>query len=463
MMRTTWAVQERHATRRGIIVAGARGGGAVALLAACAPGGTAAPAGRPEITPAQLRMYEWSGQTDGDSARGIAEAYQQQQPKVQVSVEQPQAGGEPHYEQLLALFVAGGAPDVINTQSWRWHEFAAKNLLLPLDALRARDKFDVAWPKAWEKMYDPQTKFRGKLYARPYHWGSVNIVYSKELFDKFGVPYPNADWNFDQFVDTARKLTRKEGDTQYYGFQSVRIYTRWFGWWRNEGQAEWDPLVEPKKANWAQPAVMERLSFLMHDAFHTLRISPTIQEQGQAVTIEQGKAAMKVEGPWFLPTMWGRTAPRQPGTPFDVVPLPKGKSGARVTAGVGHTHTISAQTKHEEACWDLMKFVAGDQAQEIVARVTGRNLITPEQNQKIWAPLVQNLYNFKTADAFITSMEVGSFHLAGELGEGLLFRDSGLNDAISAMIAGEKKVGDVIPEANRRLQQIMDDFWKQKK
>ena len=31
------------------------------------------------------------------------------------------------------------------------------------------------------------------------------------------------------------------------------------------------------------------------------------------------------------------------------------------------------------------------------------------------------------------------------------------------MVNGEKKVGDVIPEANRRLQQMMDDFWAQKK
>ena len=449
-------------TRRGILGSAAAVTIPAAWLVACAPGGGGAPAGVPEVKPAQLRLYEWAGAADLESAKAIVEAYQQQQPRVQVSVEQASTTGEPHYENLLALFVAGGAPDVINTQSWRWQEYAAKGLLLPLDKLRARDRFDVAWPKAWDKMYEPQTKFRGQLFARPYHWGSVNVVYSRELFDKFGVPYPNPDWTFDQFVDTARRLTRKEGDTQYYGFQSVRIYTRWFGWWRNEGQTEWDPLVEPRKANWANPTIMERLSFLMHDVFHTLRLSPTISEQGQ-VNIEQGRAAMKVEGPWFLPTMWGKIAARQPGTPFDVAPLPKGKSGARVTAGVGHTHTISAQTPHEEASWDLVKFVAGDQAQEIVSRITGRQPITPEQNQKIWAPTVESTFNFKTADAFIKSMEFGSFHLAGELGEGLLFRDSGLNDAITAMVNGEKKVGDVIPEANRRLQQMMDDFWAQKK
>ena len=139
-----------------------------------------------------------------------------------------------------------------------------------------------------------------------------------------------------------------------------------------------------------------------------------------------------------------------------MAPLPKGKSGARVTAGVGHTHTISAQTTHEEASWDLVKFVAGDQAQEIVSRITGRQPITPEQNQKIWAPTVESTFNFKTADAFIKSMEFGRSTWPVSWAKGLLFRDSGLNDAITAMVNGEKKVGDVIPEANRRLQQMME-------
>lgn len=433
------------------------------LLAACGPlqRGEAPKPG--ELKPAQLRQYEWGSATspDGEAARAIADAYQQRQPQITVTVEHP-SGGD-YYEKLLALFVGGDAPDLINTQSWRWLAFAAKGVVAPLDPLRSRDRFDAAWPKQWEKMYDPQTRFRGKLYARPYHWGSVNIVYAKEIFDRFGVKYPSADWTFPQFLDLARRLTRKEGDAEYFGFQSIRTYTRWLGWLRMNGQAEWDRLVEPTKAQWTLPTVLEATEFLMYHAFNTLRISPTIADQRRGVVIEQGRAAMKVEGPWFLPTMWGPKAPRGGGVPFDVAPMPRGPSGQRVTAAVGHVHTINGQTKHLEATWDLLKFVATDQAQEIVARVTGRQLITPEQNQKLWAPLVQDLYSFKTADAFTKSFEFGTFHLAGELDDIFLFRESGFNDGISAMIAGEKRASEVIPEANRRMQQLLDEYWARQK
>jgi hypothetical protein len=38
-------------------------------------------------------------------------------------------------------------------------------------------------------------------------------------------------------------------------------------------------------------------------------------------------------------------------------------------------------------------------------------------------------------------------------------REAGLRDALNAMVGGEKKAGDVIPEVNRRIQQILDDYW----
>jgi hypothetical protein len=59
----------------------------------------------------------------------------------------------------------------------------------------------------------------------------------------------------------------------------------------------------------------------------------------------------------------------------------------------------------------------------------------------------------------VQSLEAGQFHLAGELDEGVLFRDSGFNDAIEAMNRGEKRACEVIPEANRRMQPLLDDYW----
>ncbi|WP_158606694.1 ABC transporter substrate-binding protein [Paenibacillus ginsengarvi] len=57
----------------------------------------------------------------------------------------------------------------------------------------------------------------GKLYALPFDNQAAVIYYNKNLFDKFGVPYPKDGATWDQLYDMSVKLTRNEGGVQYYG------------------------------------------------------------------------------------------------------------------------------------------------------------------------------------------------------------------------------------------------------
>lgn len=58
----------------------------------------------------------------------------------------------------------------------------------------------------------------GKLYGLPGRVSSYTLYYNKDLFDKFGVPYLKDGMNWEEINDTARRLTRVDGGTQYYGF-----------------------------------------------------------------------------------------------------------------------------------------------------------------------------------------------------------------------------------------------------
>lgn len=78
-------------------------------------------------------------------------------------------------------------------------------------------------------------------------------------------------------------------------------------------------------------------------------------------------------------------------------------------------------------------------------------------------PLVQQLYNFKTADALTKSLAFGQVHIAGELDDRILFRDGGLNEARDAMIAGTKRASEVMPDVNRRVQALFDEYWARRK
>ncbi|MBD2865593.1 ABC transporter substrate-binding protein [Paenibacillus oceani] len=57
----------------------------------------------------------------------------------------------------------------------------------------------------------------GAIPGFPVKINSLTLAYNKDLFDKFGVPYLTDEMTWDQVADVARRLTRNEGGTAYYG------------------------------------------------------------------------------------------------------------------------------------------------------------------------------------------------------------------------------------------------------
>lgn len=57
----------------------------------------------------------------------------------------------------------------------------------------------------------------GKLYALPFSLNFTATFYNKDLFDKFGVPYPKDGWSWDDALDTTKKLTRSLDGVDYKG------------------------------------------------------------------------------------------------------------------------------------------------------------------------------------------------------------------------------------------------------
>lgn len=57
----------------------------------------------------------------------------------------------------------------------------------------------------------------GKIPGFPVKISSLTVAYNKDLFDKFGVPYLTDNMTWDQVLEAARKLTRTDGGTPYYG------------------------------------------------------------------------------------------------------------------------------------------------------------------------------------------------------------------------------------------------------
>lgn len=57
----------------------------------------------------------------------------------------------------------------------------------------------------------------GLLYGLP-NWVQIYVTYyNKDIFDRFGVPYPKDGMTWDEIIELAKKVTREDGGTQYLG------------------------------------------------------------------------------------------------------------------------------------------------------------------------------------------------------------------------------------------------------
>ncbi|MDF2713463.1 MAG: extracellular solute-binding protein family 1 [Paenibacillus sp.] len=86
------------------------------------------------------------------------------------------------------------------------------------DDLIKKHKFDL---NRIEPNILSQAKFsntEGKLYGIPYSINRYALVYNKDLFNRFGVPYPKDGMTWDEIYELSKKMNREEGGVFYQGF-----------------------------------------------------------------------------------------------------------------------------------------------------------------------------------------------------------------------------------------------------
>lgn len=78
--------------------------------------------------------------------------------------------------------------------------------------------------------------FEGKQYGIPCEWNNVVTHFNTKLLAEAGLELPGEDWNKDQFLEYAQKLTKdKEDGTKQYGVAVPGYYFGFEAWLYNNG------------------------------------------------------------------------------------------------------------------------------------------------------------------------------------------------------------------------------------
>lgn len=120
---------------------------------------------------------------------------------------------------LEKLIVAGETPDLIFSDN-DWHmPLVALDLPADLTDLVKKFKIDLGKfvPETVQAVrnLDPKGK---ELQGIPFSRNTGVLFYNKDIFDKFGVPYPKDGMLWSEVLDLSRKLTRMDEGVQYIGF-----------------------------------------------------------------------------------------------------------------------------------------------------------------------------------------------------------------------------------------------------
>ncbi|CAG7616804.1 extracellular solute-binding protein [Paenibacillus allorhizosphaerae] len=120
---------------------------------------------------------------------------------------------------LEDLIVAGNIPDLILTDNDWYSALTTLDLQQDLTDLIKEFRLDVNTfvPESIQAV--KQLSDSGKMYAIPFSLNVGALFYNKDLFDRFGIPYPKDDMTWKEVLDLSKKLTRNVDGVQYIGWE----------------------------------------------------------------------------------------------------------------------------------------------------------------------------------------------------------------------------------------------------
>jgi multiple sugar transport system substrate-binding protein len=193
-----------------------------AMTAACGAGKTDGDeAGKPigqaakeEAKPVELTWYHVP--TDGPVGDAFMQQYgepiQRKYPNYsfQVLVNKEQ-------NTLANMVMSKTSLDVMLASFASLQSVKENGLLSDMSDLVKKHNFDLSRIEA-EPLEMMRKMEEGKLTSLPLYDLRLVLYYNKDLFDKFGVPYPKNGMTWGELLDVAKRMTRTEGGVSYRGF-----------------------------------------------------------------------------------------------------------------------------------------------------------------------------------------------------------------------------------------------------
>ncbi|TNJ67235.1 extracellular solute-binding protein [Paenibacillus hemerocallicola] len=288
----------------------------------------------------------------------------------------------------------------------------------------------------------------GGLYGLPVTNNNLALFYNKDLFDKFGVPYPKDGMTWDDILDLAQRMSRSEGGVQYIGLGMSPLHMMRM----NELSV---PYIDPKTG---QAAVnTEPWKKLFQSVFDRVAAQPGFKEFVQQKNYFPGNdlreltkdkvMAMSI----FLSGYSVR--PKDMGdVNWDMVSLPTFKDAPTIGSQAYPTYfSVTKMSKHKDEAAEVIKYLTSDEYQMEMSRKGMMTILKDQAIKKAFGAeaqeKVKNYYSVFVNQFAATPVKTKYDSQA----EGLLYKElfeylKGTTDLNSALRKAEEEVNKMLAE-----------------
>ena len=273
-------------------------------------------------------------------------------------VVQPVPGDEDEYKAKINIDLMGGSDvDVVETLGPKdYSRQVSAGFFMPLN-----EAVEEAGIDPYE-IYGANLPVEddGNYYALPFKQEMYCVFYNKAIFDEAGVPYPEGPWTWDEYVETAQKLTDKSRGV-YGSFMNADLPWMYMPaqqlavpFYKEDGSCNFDDPVFKEYAEW--------FKYISNE----LGVQPSVAEleaenaNWNYYALEGYRLAMFPQGNWFT-----RLLNSQEDYPKDwnygVAPLPSaGEGGENNLVSLGYV-AINKNAAHSEEALTYALWIAENQ------------------------------------------------------------------------------------------------------
>lgn len=301
-----------------------------------------------------LNFQMWSDEEEVFTE--LIRIYEEAHPNIKINMTCTPSG-DSYSVKLQTVLGGGGDVDMFGISSPPGlAEYVAKGAVMPLDDMIASSGNDMS---GIQTIVD-SIAIDGKTYGLPYKTSSWFVVYNKDLFDAAGVAYPNGAWTWEEYFETAKKLTSGEGADKIYGSLNFQPTSTW---WRvpANSMGATNPLNEEELHAWMRAA--EYCKMLSDEG-----VQPLYEDMAGDAGADysgnflQGKYAMLYNGDWIIEMLNTAIRNGNGNVNYDIAPLPHWEGEKAVTPGAAGILMVAEGSKHAKEAYDFIAFCTGAEA-----------------------------------------------------------------------------------------------------